>query len=199
MPSRKHLPSQLRKQSIVKAVLNLAAEQNPNSITTAAIASYMGLTQGALFRHFPNKESIWQAVMEWVSNHLLSRLKQSVDKENSPIDALEAIFLAHIDFVSQYPGVPRMLFGELQHPKPTPAKKLACQLIQKYSLLISQLIEQGKSEDQITADIDTVAATTLFIGSIQGLIMQSLLSGEIKLLKNKAPDVFKVYKKCLVR
>jgi AcrR family transcriptional regulator len=45
----------------------LAGSQNPSEITTAAIAKHMNLTQGALFRHFPNKEAIWQAVMEWVA------------------------------------------------------------------------------------------------------------------------------------
>src|SRR3972149_3626770 len=44
----------------------MAAEQNPSEITTAAIAKRMKLTQGAIFRHFPSKDSIWQAVMEWL-------------------------------------------------------------------------------------------------------------------------------------
>ena len=67
---RKHLPADERRAVTVEAVVKLAARQNPSEITTAAIATSMKLTQGALFRHFPNKDAIWQAVMEWVADHL---------------------------------------------------------------------------------------------------------------------------------
>ena len=52
------LPAEERRAVIIEAVIELAAEQNPKGITTAAIAKRMGLTQGALFRHFPNKDAI---------------------------------------------------------------------------------------------------------------------------------------------
>ncbi len=64
----KHLPAEERRAITVETVVELAAEQNPNDITTAAIAKRMGLTQGALFRHFPSKNAIMSAVMEWVAS-----------------------------------------------------------------------------------------------------------------------------------
>ena len=60
----KHLPADERRAVTVESVVALAGSQNPSEITTAAIAKHMNLTQGALFRHFPNKEAIWQAVMK---------------------------------------------------------------------------------------------------------------------------------------
>ncbi len=70
----KHLPADERRAVTVESVVALAGSQNPSEITTAAIAKHMNLTQGALFRHFPNKEAIWQAVMEWVAERLLARI-----------------------------------------------------------------------------------------------------------------------------
>ena len=67
----KHLPADERRAVTVEAVVQLAGSQNPSEITTAAIAKHMNVTQGALFRHFPSKEAIWQAVMEWVAQRLL--------------------------------------------------------------------------------------------------------------------------------
>lgn len=75
---RKKLPAEERRAVTVEAVVALAAEQNPNAITTAAIAKRMGLTQGALFRHFPNKDAILQAVIEWVAERLLARVDKAV-------------------------------------------------------------------------------------------------------------------------
>lgn len=76
--SNKHLPAEERRAVTVEAVVELAGEQNPSEITTAAIAKRMGLTQGALFRHFPNKDAILQAVMEWVAERLMSRIEKAV-------------------------------------------------------------------------------------------------------------------------
>ena len=89
---RKHLPAEERRAVTVEAVVKLAAEQNPTDITTAAIATSMKLTQGALFRHFPNKEAIWQAVMEWVAEHLMARIERAAQGAVSPLAALEAMF-----------------------------------------------------------------------------------------------------------
>ena len=105
----KHLPADERRAETVQAVVELAATQNPKEITTAAIAKHMGVTQGALFKHFPSKESILEAVMEWVAEHLLARVDQAAAAAPSPLAALEAIFMTHIHFVSEHPGVPRML------------------------------------------------------------------------------------------
>jgi len=65
----KHLPADERRAVTVESVVEQAGSQNPSGITTAAIAKLMNLTQGALFRHFPNKETIRRAVMEWVAEH----------------------------------------------------------------------------------------------------------------------------------
>ena len=119
--TRKNLSAEERKVVTVEAVVELAAKQNPSSITPAAIAKQMSLTQGALFRHFSNKEAIWQAVMEWVSNRLLTRVKKAAANALNPLAALEAVFMTHVDFIVAHPGVPRMLFGELQRVETTPA------------------------------------------------------------------------------
>lgn len=71
---RKNLPADERRAVTIEAVIALAGTQNPSDITTAAIAKHMHLTQGALFRHFPTKDALWQSVMEWVAMRLLARL-----------------------------------------------------------------------------------------------------------------------------
>src|SRR5690606_30054586 len=105
------LSAEERRATTVEAVIDLAADQNPSDITTAAIADRMGLTQGALFRHFPNKDAIVQAVLAWVAERLLARIGRAADDAPSALAALEAVFKAHADFVAEHPGVPRMLFG----------------------------------------------------------------------------------------
>lgn len=177
----------------MEAVVDLAAEQNPSDITTTAIAQRMGLTQGALFRHFPTKDAILQAVMSWVSERLLARVDKAAEGATSPVAALEAVFMAHIDFVSEHPGVPRMIFGELQRPGETFPKRMVQTLIHHYGERLRCLLEAGKAQGELHADLNLDAAATLFIGTIQGLVMQSMLAGDVTRIRSDAPGVFAIY------
>ena len=189
----RNLPADQRRAVTVEAVVELTAEQNPGDITTAAIARRMNLTQGALFRHFPSKDAIWQAVMEWVAEQLLQRVDRAMQGVESPLLALEAVFMTHIEFVVAHPGVPRLLFGELQRAEETPAKRMARTLIGRYSARLTGLIEAGKSRGDLALDVDTAAAVTAFIGTIQGLVMHSLLSGGVEQIRSAAPGAFVIY------
>ena len=191
----KHLPADERRAATVEAVINLAAEQNPSDITTTAIAQRMGLTQGALFRHFPTKDAILEAVMTWVAERLLSRVDRAAQNATSPLAALEAVFMAHIDFVSEHPGVPRMLFGELQRPGETLPKRMVQTLIQRYGERLRHLLERGKAIGELTASLDIEAASVSFIGSIQGLVMQSLIAGDAARIRRDASGVFAIYRR----
>lgn len=193
--STKHLPAEERRALTVEAVIELAAAQNPSKITTSAIAQKMNLTQGALFRHFSTKEALWQAVMEWVQDRLLARIDQAAHNNKSPLAAMEAMFMSHIEFVIEHPGVPRMLFGELQRAEPTPAKRVACMLVQRYIERICTCIDRGKAIKEISLDVDTRSAATLFLGTVQGLVMQSLLTGGIQRIRTEAPGVFIIYRR----
>ena len=189
----KPLPAETRRAVTVEAVIELAAERDPGEITTAAIASHMKLTQGALFRHFPSKDAIWEAVMEWVAERLLARVDRAAALAASPVAALQAIFLAHADFVAEHPGVPRMLFGELQRAEATPAKRLARTLLERYGERIRARLEAGKAAGEVSAALDIDAAVILFVGTLQGLIMQSMLAGDLLRIRRDAPRVFAIY------
>ena len=191
----KNLPAEERRAVTVEAVVALAAEQNPNDITTAAIAKRMGLTQGALFRHFPTKDAILLAVMEWVADRLLARVDKALQTATSPLAALEAMFMAHVEFVIEHPGVPRMLFGELQRAEETAPKRMVQALIHRYGQRLRRLIEEGKTLGELDADLDTEASIILFIGTIQGLVMQSLLAGDLDRIRDNAPQVFAIYRR----
>lgn len=191
----KHLPANERRAVTVEAVVELAGSQNPSEITTAAIAKHMNLTQGALFRHFPTKAAIWQSVMEWVAEGLLARVDRAAEDIESPLAAMEAMFMSHVEFVVEHPGVPRMMFGELQRAESTPAKRMVQTLIQRYGERLHRLIEKGKASGELSSTLDGEAAATLFIGTIQGLVMQSLLAGDVERMRSDAPRVFAIYRR----
>lgn len=191
----KHLPADERRAATVEAVIDLAAGQNPNDITTTAIAEHMGLTQGAIFRHFSTKDKILQAVMTWVTERLLARVDKAAEGLTSPLAALEAMFMAHIEFVSEHPGVPRMLFSELQRAGETIPKRMVQTLTHNYRKRLCSLLDAGKEQGELDVDLDVDAAAILFIGTIQGLVMQSLLAGDVASIRRDALKVFSIYRR----
>lgn len=191
----KNLPADERRAVTVEAVIALAASQNPSEITTTAIAQHMQLTQGALFRHFQNKDAILEAVMEWVAEQLLARIDRAVEGVASPLAALQAMFMAHVDFVAEHPGVPRIIFSELQRAGETVPKRMVQTLISGYGMRLHRLMGQGQAQGELHADLDVPAAATLFIGTVQGLVMQSLISSDMQRMRADAPRVFAIYQR----
>lgn len=191
--STKHLPAEERRAATVDAVIELAADHDPGEITTTAIARHMGVTQGALFKHFPTKEAILEAVMDWVAQRLLSRVDAAAKSAPTASAALEAMFVAHTAFVADHPGVPRMMFGELQRAGSTAPKRTASTLLRRYAERLHALLQAGCKSGELDPKLDIHAAATLFVGTIQGLVMQALIAGDVKRIRREAPRVFAIY------
>lgn len=187
------LPTEARRAEIVAAVLHLAATQSPAHITTGDIAGELGFTQGAVFRHFPSKDAIWLAVLAWVDAELIAALELAAQEGRTPLDGLERVFMAHIRFVMAWPGVPRILFHDLQRPDDTPLKQRVRQLLGRYRQILARLFDAAARQGQVGGGLDTHAAATLFIGTIQGLVMQSMLAASPSGVEDEARRVLVLY------
>ena len=175
---RHRLSTEARQREIVATVLALARERGPDTITTQAIADRMGVTQGAVFRHFPDKEAIWLAVFAWVRESLGAAFAAAVAKAGSPLDRIEQAFLAHIAFIAAHPGVPRVMFHELQYPGDSRVRTDVRAMITGYRKRLMQLFAQAKAAGELAEDLDAALASVLFIGAVQGLVMQASLAGD---------------------
>ena len=191
----KYLRASDRRRATVEAVVALPASHNPSEITTTAIAHAMGLTQGAVFRHFATKDTILQAVMKWVAAGLMSRVDAAVQEMASPMLALEALFMAHVDFIASHPGVPRILLAELQRAESSPPKRIAQVFLRRYGERVTKLLADAKALGELHPAIDTEAAAILFVGTIQGLVLQGLLAGDVSRIRRDAPRVFAIYRR----
>lgn len=191
MPTR--LSTEERQAEIVAAALRLAEAFSPALITTGEIAAAVGVSQGAVFKHFSSKEAIWLAAMGWVRTQLLQSLDAAAQAAATPLAALAAVFKAHVDFVVGHPGVPRLIFHELEQPADSAVKQEVRALLQAYRKLLLRLLDAAVRQGQASAVLDQEAAATLFVGIVQGLVMQSMLSGKPATMKAQADRVFALY------
>ena len=134
------------------------------------------------------------SVIEWVAERLLTRIDRAAQGIESPLATMEAMFMRHIEFVADHPGVPRMMMGELQRDGSTQAKRMIQTLIKQYRERLYRLVDKAKESGELPFTLSNQSAATLFIGTIQGLIMQSLLADDMEGLRRDAPRVFKIYR-----
>jgi AcrR family transcriptional regulator len=194
--------TEVRQTSLIEAALHLAAQRSPAGITTGDLARAVGISQGAVFKHFASKEAIWLAVLDWATDTLMARLQTAASAAQSSepplaLAALRAVFMAHVDFVVEQPGVPRVIFQELQSADDSALKARVRGLMQRYRQLLLNLLQLAQEQQALQPDIDLQAAAVLFIGSVQGLVMQTLISGDVAAMARQAPGVFEIVQRGL--
>lgn len=190
---KSRLSSKARQADIVQILLALAAQQSPADITTAAIANAIGLTQGAVFRHFPTKEAIWLSVLDWVEHNLLGSIAEAASSETDPLLALRAVFRAHVRFVALQPGVPRIIFHELQQPGDSPLKQRVRTILHSHKQTVTGLLHAARQQGLIAAGLRLESASMLFLGAIQGLVMQAMAAGSTADLEPLSEGVLEVF------
>jgi AcrR family transcriptional regulator len=190
---KKRMSSEDRQSEIIRVAVELAAEKDVSSVTTQDMADAMQLTQGAIFRHFASKDEIWLAVMHWIQKSLMSVLSKAAANASDPLDAIERMFLAHVSFINKHPAIPRILFSELQNKKSGKMRQLIQEIMSGYEGRIAGLLEDAKAQSLVDAGLDSRSAAVLYIGMIQGLVMQvSIFSGKRSLLQ-EATKTFPIF------
>lgn len=190
---RKRLGADERREEIIRVTLDLAAKQGVDDVTTQDMAQAMGVTQGAVFRHFASKDAIWLAVMQWVREQLMGVLGRAAAQGRDPLDALQRMFFAHIDFIANHPAIPRVLMSEHLHGRNAVLRELVTEIMLGYEAKIAGLLQDAQTQGMARADLDAHAAATLYIGMIQGLVLQtSILHGK-RTLAAEAARTFPVF------
>ncbi len=191
--ARKRLSSEERQGEIIRVAIELAAEKDVNSVTTQDMADAMQLTQGAIFRHFASKDEIWLAVMHWIRERLMKVLGKAAAEASDPLDAIQRMFLAHIAFIGKHPAIPRILFSELQQNRSGKLRVLIQEIVSGYEARIAGLLEEAKQQSLVDENLDSKSAAVLYIGMIQGLVMQASIYGGKRTLLQEAGKVFPIF------
>lgn len=191
--ARKRLPTEERREEIVKAAMELVAEHDVDSVTTDDMAKKVGVTQGAIFRHFPNKEAIWEGTVKWLRKRLSKVLEEAAAQATDPMDALERMFSAHLGFVSRHPGLPKLIFSDQLLRKSPRLKTIIQEILRGYEDIVAGHLREAQAQGLVRDDVDPEAGATLFVGMIQGLVIQSSVLGYKEALGEESKRVFRVY------
>jgi TetR/AcrR family transcriptional regulator len=165
-----------RREEIIQAVLDLAAEQGVKHLSTQAIADHVGIAQPTVFRHFKTRDAILHAVMETVGTAMLA-VAAGVLAGRDPADQrLRQLLCRQLEFISRRRGVPRVLFSERLHHEDPGLKAVVRRVMDNYAGKVADLIAAGQAEGRFRKELDPREAAMLIVALVQGLVMRWSIS-----------------------
>ncbi len=191
------LSSVERRTQIVHATLEIVSEKGFGNLTTAEIASRVGLTEGAIFKHFSTKSEILQEVLLYIRRTLLPMANSMAGEDLPPEAKLEKILQAKFNFFSNHPGVPKIIFSEQVHLSDESLREILLTTVRGYSKAINDIILEGIEKGCFRNDIDPALATEAFQGLIQVNVFKWSLSGHAWDLAGSVGKIIDFYIKTL--
>ncbi|WP_349371230.1 TetR/AcrR family transcriptional regulator [Salinarimonas sp.] len=170
MRSRK--PADVRKTEIVDAALDLADAVGPERLSTEAVADAVGLTQPGIFRHFPRKQDLWEAVAQRIGAMMEARWQAARDGAATPLDEIQALIEAQLRLVQGTPAIPAILFSRELHVRNEGLRTIFHGLLDRFHRTIAELAEKARAEGALRADVDPQDVAFLTIALVQGLVVR---------------------------
>lgn len=169
-------PASARKAEITEATLRLADKLGPDRLTAAAIARHVGLTQPAIFRHFPTKQALWAAVGSAISEKMTA-MWAKVSREDEPMVRLRGLVAGQLRLIQSMPAIPAVLFSRELHVENEALRATVLGLMNRLHRAIAKLIAEARRAGALRNDLDPDDAAFLVIGLIQGLAVRWSLGG----------------------
>jgi AcrR family transcriptional regulator len=190
VPRAVAIPAAERRAHAVRVLLDLARTTAPDAISTAAIAEWMGVSHGALFRHFPSREALWAEAVTWATGELDRRFDSCLEPATAattpdhstaalapsgPLDQVAALMASHAALLQQHPGLVRMLFAELQRPATSPARETGKAFMQRFRQRLATLMAAAQRQGCLDPDHNPYELAALLVATQQGLMLQALV------------------------
>lgn len=174
MTVRTRKSAEERKAEIVDTAIRLAGEIGPDRVTTERLATEIGISQPGIFRHFPTKGDIWEAVAQRVGDLMKMKIRpdNDDDEETNPVDLLRKLVTGHLNFIQTTPAIPAILFSRELHAENENMRAFFADLIISrhhiFSTQVAAAIERGIFDEALDPD----DAAYLVLALIQGLAMR---------------------------
>lgn len=168
--------AEARKAEIIDAALRLADKLGPERLTTEAIAEAVGLTQPGIFRHFPKKQDLWEAVAARVGAMMEARWTKAQSPDAAPLEQIRALVVAQLRLIQSTPAIPAILFSRELHTKNKGLRQAFFGLLSRFHRVVSDRAARARDAGELRADLDPDDVAFLVIGLVQGLAVRWSLS-----------------------
>lgn len=170
------LDTETRQGQIKKAVLEIISSEGIGKLSTRNLASKIGVTEGALFRHFSSKKEIMLSILDDVKNELLANQgKITFSAELNADEKLFKFLCTHITYLIENKGITILLFSEAAHMNEPLLKKGLREILLTQKEYISRIIKQGMNEGVWDKSLNVENVATLYMGIPISLNIEMIL------------------------
>ena len=151
-------------------------EANPgHRITTASLAREVGVSEAALYRHFPSKFKMFEGLIDFIELTIFSRVGRILQEEELCVPRIERILNLVLSFAERNPGITRILTGDALTGENERLHQRIVQFYQRLETQLKQIIKEAEIKEGIqTANI--AATANLMIAATEGRIVQFVRS-----------------------
>ncbi len=172
MPPRKTQ----RRQQILEALAQMLEANPGNRITTAGLARQVGVSEAALYRHFPSKSKMFEGLIEFIEETLFSRIKLILGEEQTAIARCEKMLTLLLAFTERNPGITRILTGDALAGETERLHARVAQLFDRFETQLKQVIREAEIHEGLRPSIPLAAAANLLMAAAEGRISQYVRS-----------------------
>jgi len=172
--SPKSSPS--RRETILQALAEMLEETPHKKITTAALAKKVGVSEAALYRHFPSKARIYEGLIDFIEDTLFSRMNVIVKDARDTQERCRMIITLLLSFSEKNPGLSRILSGDALTGETERLHTRVNQLFARIEAQIKQVLREGELRENCRTHLLASAAAELLLAIAEGKIRQYVRS-----------------------
>jgi len=165
-----------RREQILQALAHML-EANPGArITTAALAKEVGVSEAALYRHFPSKSKMFEGLIEFIEDTIFSRISRIIAEQHSSLQRCEKALSLLLAFAERNPGMARILNGDALAGETGRLRNRVVQFYDRFETQLKQILREAELQENMRTTIPVALAANLMLATAEGRIGQFVRS-----------------------
>ncbi len=170
-----------RRQQILEAFASMLKTSPGARITTAALAREVGVSEAALYRHFPSKIKMMEGLMDQIDESILAPAAALAARDELPaLERCGEILWLLLDYAERHPGMTRLLTGEALAGETGSLHQRVVQLFARLEALLKLVLREAQLAEGLECSLPVSATVQLWVATAEGRIAQ-FVRGEFKL------------------
>lgn len=161
-----------RREHILQVLAQMLENDPGGRVTTASLAKHVGVSEAALYRHFPSKARMFEGLISFMEETLFIRINRILNEEHSATDQCEKILLLILTFAEKNPGITRILNGDALTGEPGRLRSRVSQIFDRLESQLRQIVREAEIREGLRTNISSAATANLLIAFIEGKISQ---------------------------
>ncbi|CCW30465.1 nucleoid occlusion factor SlmA [Xenorhabdus nematophila] len=166
-----------RREEILQALAHmLETSDGSQRITTAKLAANVGVSEAALYRHFPSKTRMFDSLIEFIEDALISRINLILQDEKDTITRLRLILVLILGFAEKNPGLTRIMTGHALMFEQDRLQNRINQLFERIEVQLRQILKEKKMRDGQGFDYDETVLASQLLAFCEGMLSRFVRS-----------------------